>query len=116
MGCGETVEMRWLYVAIVLLLATATLIFALQNLEIVSMDFLWLGMRAPLAFLVAATYVAGMATGSSFLALIRKSVRRSSGMSRLQLLISALIVVLLAALVLAIIEGWDLFGWRNSTS
>jgi putative membrane protein len=108
--------MRWLYVAIVLLLATATLIFALQNLEIVSMDFLWLGMRAPLAFLVAATYVAGMATGSSFLALIRKSVRRSSGMSRLQLLISALIVVLLAALVLAIIEGWDLFGWRNSTS
>jgi lipopolysaccharide assembly protein A len=102
--------MRWLYVAIVLLLATATLIFALQNLEIVSMDFLWLSMRAPLAFIVAATYVAGMATGSSFLALVRKSVRRSYGMSRLQIMISALIVVLLAAVVLATIEGWNPLG------
>ena len=107
--------MRWLYVAIVLLLATATLIFALQNLEIVSMDFLWFSMRAPLAFLVAATYVAGMVTGSSFLALARRSVR-SAGMSRVQLLISALIVVLLAVVALATIEGWDPFGWQNSAT
>ena len=107
--------MRWLYVAIVLLLATGTLIFALQNLEMVSMDFLWFSMRAPLAFLVAATYVAGMVTGSSFLALVRRSVR-SAGMSRFQFLISALIVVLLAAIVIAIIEGWDPFGWRNSST
>ena len=102
--------MRWLYVAIVLLLATGTLIFALQNLEIVNMDFLWLSMRAPLAFIVAATYVAGMATGSSFLALVRKSVRRSYGMSRLQIMLSTLIVVLLAAVVLAAIEGWNPLG------
>jgi hypothetical protein len=107
--------MRWLHVVIVLLLATATLIFGLQNLEIVSMDFLWFSMRAPLAFLVAATYVAGMVTGSSFLALARRSVR-SAGMSRVQMLISALIVVLLAAAVLAIIEGWDPLGWRNSAT
>jgi uncharacterized integral membrane protein len=104
--------MRWLYVAIVLLLATGTLIFALQNLEMASMDFLWFSMRAPLAFLVAATYVAGMVTGSSFLALVRRSVR-SASMSRFQILISALIVVLFAAIVIAIVEEWDPLGWRH---
>jgi uncharacterized integral membrane protein len=105
--------MRWLHVAIVL--ASGTLVFALQNLEIASMDFLWFSMRAPLAFLVAATYVAGMVTGSSFLALALRSVR-SASMSRFQFLISALIVVLLAAIVVALVEGWDPLGWRHPTT
>jgi putative membrane protein len=96
--------MRWLYVAIILLLATATLIFALQNLEIVSVDFLWISMSAPLAFVVAATYVAGMATGSSFLALVRRSVQ-SAGMSRVQILISTLVALILVAILLAIVES-----------
>ena len=61
--------MRGLYVAIILLLATATLVFALQNLAMVSVDLLWISMNAPLTFVVAATYVAGMVTGNSFLAL-----------------------------------------------
>ena len=67
--------MRRLHLAIILLLAAATLIFALQNLEIVSVDFLWFSVRTPLAILVAATYVVGMATGGSLWALIRRSVR-----------------------------------------
>jgi uncharacterized integral membrane protein len=54
--------MRGLYVAIILLLATATLVFALQNLAMVSVDLLWISMNAPLTFVVAATYVAGMVT------------------------------------------------------
>jgi len=66
--------MRWLYLVIVLLLAAATFIFPLQNLEIVSMDFLWFSIRSPLAFLVAAIYIIGMATGGSLWALIRRSV------------------------------------------
>jgi len=37
-------------------------------------------------------------------------------MSRVQLLISALIVVLLAIIALATIEGWDPFGWQNSAT
>jgi len=36
----------------------------------VKVGFLWISMSAPLAFVVAATYVAGMATCSSFLALV----------------------------------------------
>ena len=67
--------MRRLHLAIILLLAAATLIFALQNLEIVSVDFLWFSVRTPLAILVAAAYLIGMATGGSLWALIRRSVR-----------------------------------------
>ena len=67
--------MRHLYLAIVILLAAATLIFALQNLAIVSIDFLWFNLRTPLAILVAATYVIGAITGGSFRALIHRSVR-----------------------------------------
>ena len=67
--------MRRLHLVIIVLLAAATLIFALQNLEIVSVDFLWFSVSTPLAILVAATYVVGMATGGSLWALIRRSVR-----------------------------------------
>lgn len=66
--------MRWLHLTVVIILVAATLIFALQNLEIVSIDFLSFGVRTPLAFLVIAVYLIGMATGGSFLALIRRSV------------------------------------------
>jgi uncharacterized integral membrane protein len=65
--------MRWLHLATVIILAVATMIFALQNLEIVSVDFLAFAIRTPLAFPVAVVYLVGMATGGSFLALIRRS-------------------------------------------
>jgi uncharacterized integral membrane protein len=67
--------MRWLYLAVVCILAAATLVFALENMEIVSLDFVWFSVRTPLAFLVAAIYVIGMITGGSFWGLIRRSVR-----------------------------------------
>jgi lipopolysaccharide assembly protein A len=66
--------MRWLHLTTVIILVVATVIFALQNLEMVSIDFLSFGIRIPLAFLVAAVYLVGMATGSAFLALIRRSI------------------------------------------
>lgn len=69
--------MRWLHLAVVIILAAATLIFAIQNLEIVSIDFLSFGVRTPLAFLVVAVYLVGMATGGSFLALIRRSIAKA---------------------------------------
>ena len=67
--------MRWLYLTIVCLLAAATLVFALENMEIVSMDFLWFSLRLPLAFLVIVIYIVGMVTGSNLRAFIRWSVR-----------------------------------------
>jgi putative membrane protein len=67
--------MRWLYLAIIIVLAAATLVFAVENMEVVSLDFVWFSVRTPLAFLVVAVYVVGMITGSSFWRLIRRSVR-----------------------------------------
>jgi putative membrane protein len=52
-------------------------IFAVQNLEIVTMSFLGFSVRAPLALLVAIVYVLGMATGGSLWALLRRSLRGS---------------------------------------
>ena len=63
--------MRWLHMTIVVVLAAATLIFAIQNLQSVTVAFLGLRLGAPLAVLVAVVYVLGMATGGSLWALFR---------------------------------------------
>jgi putative membrane protein len=65
--------MRWIYLAVIILFAAATIIFALQNFEIVAMSFLGLNARVPLALLVAVAYLLGTATGGSLLALLRQS-------------------------------------------
>jgi len=69
--------------AIVVLLASAAIVFAFQNLEIVTMSFLGFSARVPLALLAAAIYVAGAVTGGSLLALARRSYEGSKlGASR----------------------------------
>ena len=45
--------MRWIYLAIIILFAAAAIIFAVQNLEIVTMTFLGIDARVPLALLGA---------------------------------------------------------------
>lgn len=65
--------MRWIYLALIILFALATLIFALQNLGIVTVSFLRFEVRAPLALLVIVVYLLGAATGGSLLALLRRS-------------------------------------------
>ena len=57
--------MRWVHIAIVVLFAAGTLIFLVQNREIVSMDFLGFSVRAPLAVIAASFYLLGAITGSS---------------------------------------------------
>ena len=69
--------MRWLYLAVIVLVAVATLIFALQNFEIVTMSFLSFKVRAPLAVVTTVVYVLGAATGGSLQALLRRSYERS---------------------------------------
>ena len=69
--------MRWIYLAIVVLIAAATLIFAFQNLQIVDVSFLASTVSAPLALLVFVVYVLGAATGGSLYALLRRSVQGS---------------------------------------
>jgi lipopolysaccharide assembly protein A len=69
--------MRWIYLAIIILFAAATIVFALQNFEIVTMSFLSFNARVPLALLVAVAYLLGAATGGSLFALLRRSYERS---------------------------------------
>ena len=69
--------MRWFYLAIVIVFVAATLIFVLQNFDIVTMGFLGLRIRAPLALLVAVVYALGAITGGSLYALLRHSIRES---------------------------------------
>ncbi|WP_028351001.1 DUF1049 domain-containing protein [Bradyrhizobium murdochi] len=71
--------MRWIYLAVIILFVAATIIFALQNFEIVTMSFLGLNAQVPLAVLVAVAYLLGAATGGSLFALLRRSYERSRG-------------------------------------
>jgi len=69
--------MRWIYLIIIIVFALATLIFAVQNLDTVTVSFLSMKVAAPLALLVLIIYVLGAVTGSSLLALLRRSYRGS---------------------------------------
>jgi putative membrane protein len=69
--------MRWIYLAVIAMFAVATLVFALQNLEIVTMSFLSFNVRAPLALMTLVVYLLGAATGGSLLALLRRSYQGS---------------------------------------
>jgi lipopolysaccharide assembly protein A len=66
--------MRWIHMAVIATLVAAMLIFALQNLQSVTISFLGLRMSAPLAFLMTVIYLLGMATGGSAWALMRWAV------------------------------------------
>ena len=71
--------MRWINVAIIVLFAAATIIFAFQNLDTVTVSFLGYSLRAPFAVLVFVLYVLGAATGGSLFALLRRSYHGSRG-------------------------------------
>ena len=72
--------MRWIYLTLVVLFVAATVIFVFQNVETVTMSFLGLSVRAPLAVVAAVAYILGAVTGGSLYALLRKSVQRSRAM------------------------------------
>jgi putative membrane protein len=69
--------MRWIHLTVIALFVAATIVFAVQNFQIVTMSFLGLSAGAPLAFLVAIVYLLGMATGGSLWALLRHSLEKS---------------------------------------
>ena len=69
--------MRWVYLAFIILFAAATVVFAVQNLEIVTMTFLGINVRIPLALQTVVVYLLGTATGSSLLAFLRRSYEGS---------------------------------------
>ena len=69
--------MRWVYLAVVIVFVAAILIFAFQNLDVVTMSFFGFKVSAPLAILAAVIYVLGAFTGGSLFGLLRHSLRES---------------------------------------
>ena len=69
--------MRWIYLAVIILVAVATIILALQNLEIVTMSFLGFNADLPLALFAGVICLLGAATGGSLFALLRRSYEGS---------------------------------------
>ena len=69
--------MRWVHLTVIILLVAATLLFVLQNRDVVTISFLGFSIRAPLAMLTAVVYVIGAVTGGSLFALLRRSYKGS---------------------------------------
>lgn len=66
--------MRYFHVAIIIVFVAVTAIFALQNLQSVTLSFLGYSVRMPLALQAVVVYLLGMATGGSLWALLRRSI------------------------------------------
>jgi uncharacterized integral membrane protein len=67
--------MRYVYAILIGVLGIALVLFSLQNLRNVTIEFLTMSATMPLALVVVLTYLAGMVTGGSLLALLRKWIR-----------------------------------------
>jgi len=70
--------MRWVYLTVIGVFVAATIIFGIQNRQLVTMSFLRFDVRAPLAILTVVFYLLGAATGGSLFALLRRSIHRST--------------------------------------
>jgi uncharacterized integral membrane protein len=69
--------MRWLHLAVIALFVVVTIIFAAQNFQGVTLSLFGVRLQMPLAFLIIVFYLLGTATGSSLLAVLRRSVERA---------------------------------------
>ena len=65
--------MRYLAAATAIVLLIVIVIFSIQNLEIVDVTFLTLAVSVPKFAVVLASYVLGMVTGGSVVAIIKRA-------------------------------------------
>jgi lipopolysaccharide assembly protein A len=65
--------MRWVNMAVIAIFVVATLIFAVQNFQSVTVSFLNFSIGVPQALLIAIIYLLGMVTGGSVWALMRRA-------------------------------------------
>lgn len=66
--------MRSVHLTIIVLLATAIIMFAAQNFHVVTVSFLSMSAQMPLALLIVCIYLLGALSGGSLLALVRRSI------------------------------------------
>ena len=70
--------MRYLYIAIVVVLAAIVILFNIQNVETVSVSLFSVSIRMPTWLMVYLVYIAGMLTGGFVWAFMRKTIHRAS--------------------------------------
>jgi len=73
----DKATMRWIYLTVIGVFVAATIIFGIQNRQLVTMSFLRFDISAPLAVLTVVFYLLGAATGGSLFALLRRSIHLS---------------------------------------
>jgi uncharacterized integral membrane protein len=67
--------MRYIYIALVVLVTAAVLLFKFQNLSSVTISFLSMNLTLPVSLMVLGVYVLGMVTGGALVGLLRGWVR-----------------------------------------
>ena len=63
--------MRFVYIALVVLVTAAVLTFKFQNLSSVTVSFLSMNVTLPVSLMVIGVYVLGMVTGGALVSLVR---------------------------------------------
>jgi uncharacterized integral membrane protein len=63
--------MRYVYIALIVVVTAAVLLFKIQNLDVVTVSFLTLSFSMPVSLLVVTIYVLGMLTGGTLWSLLR---------------------------------------------
>jgi lipopolysaccharide assembly protein A len=71
----ENMQTHWIHRAVTIFFAVLTLVFALQNLEPVTMSLFQFSVRAPLAALAIIVYILGATTGSGLFAVFWRSAK-----------------------------------------
>ena len=69
--------MRTFYFFLLILLVAVTTLFALQNLQTITVSFVSWSVTLPIAAVVAGTYALGMVSGGSLLAFLRWTLKRA---------------------------------------
>ena len=80
------VEYGWFYLIVIILFVAATLLFAVQNLQVVTLSFLGFGASVPLALLVALVYLLAWQRARNLFALLRQSMDKSGLRDRPQMM------------------------------
>ena len=70
--------MRFIYIALIVLITVAVLLFKVQNLDTVTVSLLSMDFTLPISILIILVYILGMVTGSSLLGLMRSLIRKAS--------------------------------------
>ncbi len=69
--------MRYVYIALIVVISAVVLLFKFQNLENVTVTFLTMSITIPISLLVIGIYILGMLTGGSLYAFFKSILSKA---------------------------------------